>query len=395
MLRFLFALFITLLSISTYAQITFEKGYFIDNDGRRVDCLIKNVEWMNTPTRFRYKRSEEEPEKWAELGNVQEFGVTDQSRYLRAGVQLDRSSKNVQELSVYRAVDTTREVLFLEALVVGEASLYKYVSGNLLRFFFSTGDGPIKPLTYKKYLTSTMAVGTNDRYRFQLATEVFCPGASENSTANLDYSQRPLVDYFVRYNECRNEPFVAFTKTTSKSAFRLSIRPGIYSASLAYGLNNNGVRDVELSGLGYRLGVELEFNLAFHRNKWALLVEPTYHSLASTKNRNPGQTPEVNYSSFELPGGVRHYFYLNDKSAIFLNALYLLDFGKKKAITFSNDNGLNFGFQGSVAGGIGFRYGDKVIAEVRYQPGRDVLNSYGGFTSSFKTLSLIIGYSPF
>lgn len=38
-----------------FAQTKFEKGYFITTKGNRVDCLIKNEDWLNIPSKIDYK----------------------------------------------------------------------------------------------------------------------------------------------------------------------------------------------------------------------------------------------------------------------------------------------------------------------------------------------------
>ena len=40
------------------AQIKFEKGYLITNNGERKEILIKNKDWLNNPTEFTYKIAE-------------------------------------------------------------------------------------------------------------------------------------------------------------------------------------------------------------------------------------------------------------------------------------------------------------------------------------------------
>jgi len=46
-------IFITLISI-TYisSQLQFERGYFINDDDERVECIIKNLNWQNSPVAF-------------------------------------------------------------------------------------------------------------------------------------------------------------------------------------------------------------------------------------------------------------------------------------------------------------------------------------------------------
>lgn len=48
---------LTILSINTFAQ-DFEKGFYIENNGKRVDCLIKNIDWLYNPESFEYKLNE-------------------------------------------------------------------------------------------------------------------------------------------------------------------------------------------------------------------------------------------------------------------------------------------------------------------------------------------------
>ena len=50
-------------------QINFESGYFINNDQDKVSCFIKNEDWLNNPTAFTYKLSEN--------GNIQEATISE------------------------------------------------------------------------------------------------------------------------------------------------------------------------------------------------------------------------------------------------------------------------------------------------------------------------------
>jgi len=44
-----------LITSSSFSQINFEKGYFIDNLGAKTDCYIKNIDWNLNPDTFDYK----------------------------------------------------------------------------------------------------------------------------------------------------------------------------------------------------------------------------------------------------------------------------------------------------------------------------------------------------
>ena len=45
MKKSLIILSIIITSINCYSQIKFEKGFYIDNDGQKTECLIKNIDW--------------------------------------------------------------------------------------------------------------------------------------------------------------------------------------------------------------------------------------------------------------------------------------------------------------------------------------------------------------
>ena len=71
-----------MLSFNSYSQISFEKGYYIDNDNKKINCLIKNIDWMNNPTEFEYKLPENDNSKRITIRSVKEFGVYNSSKYI-------------------------------------------------------------------------------------------------------------------------------------------------------------------------------------------------------------------------------------------------------------------------------------------------------------------------
>ncbi len=48
---------IIILSVNGYSQISYEEGYYVDNSSQKINCLIKNIDWKNNPTKFEYKMS--------------------------------------------------------------------------------------------------------------------------------------------------------------------------------------------------------------------------------------------------------------------------------------------------------------------------------------------------
>ncbi|MEM6767947.1 MAG: tRNA modification GTPase, partial [Bacteroidota bacterium] len=211
----------------TLAQITFEKGYFIDNEGSRTECLIKNKDWGNNPNKFTYSSSSKSQEKKiASLDSVKEFGIYDFSRYVRRTVQVDTSSEHLSSMSLERAPQFETRTLFLKVLVSGQASLLGYRDKNLLRFFFKMEDGELEPLIYKPYKTRQSKFKWNERFRQQLYGQLKCPDISETVFQKTDYNQRELIALFVRYNTCVNAEHTNYEARGKRDAFDLNLRVG-------------------------------------------------------------------------------------------------------------------------------------------------------------------------
>ena len=43
-----------LIVTESFGQIKYEKGYFINNENKKIECLIKNKDWKNNPSEFSY-----------------------------------------------------------------------------------------------------------------------------------------------------------------------------------------------------------------------------------------------------------------------------------------------------------------------------------------------------
>ena len=396
-----------ILSINCYSQISFEKGYYIDNTNQKINCLIKNIDWRSNPTEFEYKLTEKrEPEK-ANIKSVKEFGVDNISKYIRATINIDRSSNNINDLSGDQNPIFNEEELFLKILVEGKSNLYEYTDGSLIRYFYSKENGDIEQLIYKIYKFNETTISYNNKYKQQLWTDLKCPSFEISKIERLDYNKKELVQFFTEYSKCNNYNIDNFEIKQKKDLFNLNIRPRVNSSSLTLQNSITNSQDTNFDNkIGYGLGLEAEFILPYNKNKWAILIEPSYQNFNSEKTINVNNVSEgiliakVNYSSIEIPVSLRHYFFLNNRSKFFINASYVFDFSSKSSIEFTRNDGSNFNSleietRNNLAVGIGFRQNDRYSLEIRYQANREILGSYSYWSSEYKTLSIIFGYSLF
>ena len=409
----LFSLLIILLcTTASYSQISFEKAYFIDNSGKKIDCFILNKDWRYNPKEFEYRLYEDGENKTASIESVQEFAIINGSKYIRTTVKMDRSSNSPTEMSYEQGPVYNEETLFLKVLVEGNASLYSYNEINLIRYFYNLDDLPIRQLIYKKYKTQDKTsidtrknkVAVNNWFRQQLLSSLTCETIKQSTIANLHYYQGELRKVFVKYNLCKNPEYIEKKEKVKRDLFNFSIRPGINSSSLdVVGLSIFNSRNTEFDNkITFRIGAEFEFIPPFNKDKWSIFAEPTYQYYQSSQTNETDDVSggnllaEVDYSSIELPVGIRHYFFLNSTSKIFLDVSYIFDFNSKVSLTYKRADGTpydeyeswgsyNFGF------GMGYKYNDRYSIEFRYLSPRDLNYANPTLGSEYSTISMILG----
>jgi len=391
-------IFILLLFISGYqslGQTSFEQGYFINNDGKRTECFIKNLDWKNNPTEFQYKLAENDEIKTASLSTVQEFGVSVSIKFIRYTVNIDRSSSSLASMSYSKEPDFTKEQLFLKVLVEGKASLYSYEDRSAERYFFRVDESEVEQLIYKPYRISNTETGVNNKYKEQLYMRLKCSEISTRAIENTDYRKSHLINLFVTYNTCSNSRFTNYNEKVKRDAFNLTLRPGMTFASLSIGnsqLNNIG-GDFNNEAT-FMVGVEAEFILPFKWGKWTLITEPTYQYYTS-EEMFATRKVQVDYKYIQIPIGVRHYFISRSVSKAFVNALYVWDFSLDSSVKYESIAELEIGGANNFAVGLGYKHNNKYSLEVRYFTSKEIITNYAFWNSDFKSFSIIVGYTLF
>lgn len=403
----LFFLLTIILSLNSYSQVSFEKGYYIDNNDQKISCLIKNLDWKNNPTKFEFKLSENSETQKADIKSIKEFAITNATKFIRSTVKIDRSSGNVNNLNADKNPVFSEEQLFLKVLVEGKANLYEYTDSDLKRYFYNKTDAPIEQLIYKSYMISDLDVGKNTKFRQQLWMDLNCPNFKLSDVEKVEYKKNDLVQYFTKYSSCLTNESVEYTPKQKKDLFNLTIRSRLYNSSLAIKNSMYNLRNTDFgkkTRIGF--GVEAEYILPFNKNKWSIAIEPSYQSFKSEKTTNVKdvsggiQNVSIDYSSIEVPLTIRHYFFLNKNAKLFVNASYVIDFALKSSVEFtrnddSNFNTLKIKSRNNPAIGIGFKQNDRYSIELRYQTSSEILANYVFWSSNYKTVAIIFGYSFF
>ena len=408
---------LNLLSIKSYSQINFESGYFIDESNQKIDCYIRNIDWKNNPTEFEYQLSQNGAIHKATIQTVKEFGISDVSKYIRARVKMDRSCDKVDNLNNDRNPYFQEEQLFLKVLIEGEATLFLYVEGHLTRLFYQLNDSEINQLVYKRYLVDNQSnfhshhfskhIFQNNLFRQQLFLDLKCHGITSNDVSNIKYTTRDIKRFFVRYNECTHSSYINYERRQKKDLINISVRPGLHYSSLTIHNSKFDSYNTDFGNkTGLSFGIETEFILPYHKNKWGIILEPTLQYFNSERTQEVNNVSggilvsEVNYKSIEFPVGIRHYFFFNDKSKIFINFSHVWDFTNNSLIEFTRSDGSNLNSLGvrsrsNISFGSGYKHKEIYSIEIRYQTNRNILGNYLFWDSDYKTFSVILGYSLF
>lgn len=383
----------------------FENGYIIDNDGKKTEVLIKNLDWKNNPNKFNYKLHDSQEIKTGTLSTIREFGIINSIKYIRETVKMDQSSNEIKDISNKKEPEFKDETVYLKTLIEGKSNLYKFEKDKLLRFFYNTDNSEIKPLVYKSYYVDIDKISYNEEYKDQLSTFTTC-GITENEINRIQYTQTDLISIFDKYNHCStDETTVNYTSDKKRDWFNLNIRPGINLSKLSVSSEVLDHKNTNFdSKISFRAGIELEFILPFNNGQWSVLLEPAYQYYKASKDVSVSriytasitETRTVDYTAVNVGLGVRHYFPLTDQSKLFANVSYALGLSSKTEIIYEQDSDLYSESSGGNFGlGFGYNFNNKFSTEFRINTSQDIISKKANYSSKLQTYSLILGYTLF
>jgi len=382
------ALLLLLCPVITFAQTTFQPGYFIEK-GNKTECLIKNLAWKNNPESIEYKLTEGDEIKTKTINEISEFNVNSAYKYHRFTTNVDRSPIVLDKLSNVKEPEWKKETVLLKILVEGEITLYQYEDNNFIKYFYSTGDHTsAEQLIYKEYIKDGQ-IAENNMYRQQLYNIMKGNGSSMSKFEKLRYRKDSLVKLFLDYNGSKGEQVTDLTKKQNTGSLNLKITPGATFTSLNL---NNGISNADFdfdSKAGFRIGAELEYIMPFNNNKWSLFVDPNYQSYSNSGNKGT-QEMKAEYNHLELPFGVRHYMFLNENAKFFIDGAYVMGIPLGDAFLQYSGSILTVEKNSTIALGAGFSYKQYSI-ELRHTFKHGIID-YTFWSGNYSSTGIILGY---
>ena len=373
-----------------FAQINYESGYFIDNQGKRTDCLIRNIDWKNNPEKFDYILTENDKPKEIKATEVREFGIGDNNKYKKFSLKVDMSGTQSDDLSHEKNPEWKDDTTLLQTLVEGDVTLYRYEKENMVRFFISTGSHEtVEQLVYKEYLPEATTIHKNNAFRQQLLTAMGTANLSTSDFEKVQYDEESLVKLFVKNNGVNDKAgFKNLSEKHTKTAFNIKIIGGVGMGTIYYDNISSNVSYTKSKPV-FRVGVEAEIVFPFNRNKWSLLVSPTYQSMEIDGEAN-GVNVNAEYKFVEATAGVRYYFFLNNKSRLFVNVGYKLTIPSSSELKEGNYSTAIEKSSGNFAG-MGYSNG-RFWIETRYDFSQGLISGYSFRTAEYRAYGIILGY---
>lgn len=387
---------VILFNFLAYSQVTYEKGYYINNDNKKIDCFIKEPGWDSNPTEFKYKLSEDSQPQLQSIKTIKEFGVYNESKYIKQSVLIDVSSDKIDELNRKREPEFEEKEVLLKVLVEGKANLLSHSDGSVFKYFLQMENAQIEQLVFKRYIANEKTIKYNNRYKQQITNNLKCEKLSKTRIDHCEYKIKDLTKIFIDYNTCVDAAYKNFITEKKRDFFNLNFRPGINFNSLEL-INPNAPRqNVDFSNItALRIGLEGEFIFHFNKSKWSFIFEPVYTSFKADDPLDQSlQSVELDYKAIEMNLGLRHYFFLNQNSKIFINVLYTFDILNNSSLKYSLIQELDDLKATTSFGGFGAGYSYKnYMIELRYIGNRDIFKNHFYRTSNYKVISFILGYS--
>ncbi|WP_157976009.1 hypothetical protein [Lewinella sp. IMCC34191] len=393
MLRFCLSGLLVLLAMTLFCQSDYQPGYLIKASGERLAVDILDRDWATSPETFKY-RTTDGSTQIGDVGTVREFGIGESEvRYVRAGVDIEDSPRELNSLSKSPLPEYRRDTVFLEVLLDGAADLFYYKSGNRLLFFYRMGEGAIKPLVSRRYLSGDRMVH-QDLYRDVLFSLMACGVSTPGK--KLDYARKPLMRYVENYNACVGAEYVIYERRNQGRRFRLALRGGVdhHRSSMGYISSSGRVDTYDYDDvLVPRVGIEAELTFRFLHAQWAVTGEAYYQRFRLDWVAEPiGRELDLDVTSINVPVGVRYYFSQGTKTDVYANLFGQFLFPVDGDAYYASGLKQQVFVSMAPGAGAGVRFADHLQLELRYNLAQDMLRSNTALQHRQRTISLVGGY---
>ena len=415
----LFILVLILLLVNTtYCQKNFLPGYVINLKGDSVKGFINYRNWDTNPKKIDFKKSADGKIAYITPAGIKEFGVADES-YKSGIVEVDESYNDLISLTYSEEFKYRVDTAFLQTLVQGVKSLYRYKDLKGKEQFFIGQTTGFELLQYKEYYKNVNGVkniATNNRFIGQLCYYLRdCPEIAK-LTAHTKYTGSSLTYLFQEYNNCANKE-ASFVLKKKKASNDFGILAGLSVTKITFkGKNNDDLVDAEYSlSKNFSFGLFLDWILKSRlQNRWSIYNEfllatfKTGDQYSKDSQVESGYTKNdisLEYSYLKVNNMLRYRYFTGTNISVFIDAGVSNGFVVKstnhkeitKVLTSPPTTLVEKGdalddtkYEMGITAGVGSSF-QKISFEIRYESSTGI-SSYVDLKSPVKRIYFLFGY---
>jgi hypothetical protein len=294
--------------------------------------------------------------------------------------------------------------VFLEVILVSDATLYAYNSGSIIKYFYKVNSKNIalNQLIYKTYKVSEQSTAENTQFRQQLYNNVKCENDGMNSFLKLKYAREELISVFEKYNNCSG---YVTNILGADSEDRYKINYTVFAGAGISTFGATGQNQTDNDDSRTVIGGGAEVSLTLPSRNWTIFIKAEYEQFSAQAKGNYTSgsiynnfvnTYSIDHKSINLQAGPRYNFIINQKDILFV------DFAVALAIPLNGTINQNIGVTNSTGTfdnatyiyntqaaaffnfGVGYMFNNKFGADLRFDTNRDFI---GGRVSDFKIKS--------
>jgi len=337
LLRITGILFIAFCSHATYGQVNFKPGYVVKHSGDTLHGFIDYRSWKINPDKIFFKESLAGEKVSYRPLDIRCFGVLDEI-YESAVIETEISPSNIQNLEFGADLNLMADTAFLQAMILGEKSLYFYVNNRGNNQFYIKSDSAFQFLAYKRYIKKVRAenaarqteetkVFENQTYIGQLILYMEgCPDIKLR-IEKTKYTKKGLENLFNYYYKCTGSE-VQFQKKTEKIKTTFGVVAGLSVTSLSFSGEFSYLVDAEFQqSTNFAGGIAFAFSIPGTNGKLSLYNELNfssynidgYHLNFEHADKYTVSETNLGYSYLKLNNLVRFSYPIN-RISIFCNA---------------------------------------------------------------------------
>jgi hypothetical protein len=271
----------SLLPHTSIGQSNYISGYIINSESDTIDGFIDYRNWAKNPLEIQFKTDTQSTSANYSPSEINGFGAMNEI-YVSGVVELFDKSE-YDESSSKTLFKTKTDTVFLQALVMGEKSLFHFQNSNGVNFFYILQDSSYNLLIYRKFTKHTdqgNVVKENNKYLGQLNLYLYDCETIFSKLEKTSYDKQNLTKLFSYYYSHSNAE-ITYNKNVEKIQTKIGVLVGGSRSALWFKSPNNFQTLVSTgfsSSLDFSGGVSFEFVLPRNRRKWSIYTDLIYTS---------------------------------------------------------------------------------------------------------------------